>query len=57
MNDARTYRLIQLENGLQALLIHDRTADNAGAALDVAAGQLMDPVSLVCKSIQHETDS
>lgn len=44
-NDDRLYRLIRLENGLQALLVHDGTADNAAAALDVATGQLMDPVS------------
>jgi insulysin len=43
-NDLRTYRLIQLENGLEALLVHDDTTDAAGASLDVGTGQLMDPV-------------
>ena len=45
-NDDRVYRLIQLENGLQALLIHDPTADKAAACLDVGTGFLMDPVGI-----------
>ena len=43
--DDRDYRLIQLENGLQAMIIHDPTADKAAASLDVAVGHLYDPVS------------
>ena len=42
--DKRDYRLIKLENGLQALLIHDPTADKAAAAMDVGVGHLADPV-------------
>ena len=45
MTDDRPYRLIRLVNGLQALLIHDATAHNSAACLNVAVGQLMDPVS------------
>jgi hypothetical protein len=43
--DDRQYRIIQLENGLQATLVHDPTADSAAASLDVAVGHLSDPVS------------
>ena len=43
--DEREYRLIRLDNGLQAMLVHDVTADKAAASLDVAVGHLHDPVS------------
>ena len=43
--DDREYRLIRLENGLQAMLIQDAKADKAAASLDVAVGHLHDPVS------------
>lgn len=41
--DTRSYRAIELANGLQALLIHDATADKAAASLDVRVGSLSDP--------------
>ncbi|KZT41760.1 hypothetical protein SISSUDRAFT_981316 [Sistotremastrum suecicum HHB10207 ss-3] len=41
--DDRQYRLIRLENGLRALLVHDPSADKAAAALDVSVGHLNDP--------------
>ena len=43
--DNREYRLIRLDNGLQAMLVHDATADKAATSLDVAVGHLHDPVS------------
>lgn len=43
--DDRQYRIIQLDNGLQATLVHDSKADKAAASLDVAVGHLYDPVS------------
>jgi len=43
--DDREYRLIRLDNGLQAMLVHDATADKAAASLDVAVGHLHDPAS------------
>jgi len=43
--DDREYRLIRLNNGLQAMLVHDATADKAAASLDVAVGHLHDPAS------------
>jgi hypothetical protein len=42
--DDREYRLIRLDNGLQAMLVHDASADKAAASLDVAVGHLHDPV-------------
>ncbi|KAK1236433.1 metalloprotease [Marasmius sp. AFHP31] len=41
--DDREYRIIRLENGLEATLVHDKTADKAAASLDVAVGHLSDP--------------
>lgn len=43
--DDREYRMVRLENGLQALLVHDAKTDKAAASLDVAVGHLSDPVS------------
>jgi hypothetical protein len=45
LQDDREYRIIQLENGLSATIVHDPTADKAAASLDVAVGHLSDPVS------------
>ncbi|KAH8824366.1 Metalloenzyme, LuxS/M16 peptidase-like protein [Flagelloscypha sp. PMI_526] len=42
-NDGRSYRTIELANGLRATLVHDVSADNAAASLDVAVGHLSDP--------------
>ncbi|KAH9857197.1 insulin-degrading enzyme [Lenzites betulinus] len=41
--DDREYRVIRLDNGLQATLVHDAKADKAAASLDVAVGHLYDP--------------
>lgn len=43
--DDREYKVIRLQNGLQAMLVHDAKADKAAASLDVAVGHLYDPVS------------
>ncbi|CAJ0832866.1 6120_t:CDS:10 [Entrophospora sp. SA101] len=45
-NDNRSYRLIHLNNELEALLIHDPETDKSSAALDVHVGQLSDPDNL-----------
>lgn len=42
--DDREYRLIRMENGLEAMLVHDSKANKAAASLDVAVGHLHDPV-------------
>ena len=41
--DDRAYRLIELDNGLRAVLISDDDTDMAAAALDVHVGQFTDP--------------
>ncbi|KAG9023196.1 Insulinase (Peptidase M16), partial [Serendipita sp. 407] len=41
--DERQYRIIKLNNGLQALLVHDATTDKAAASMDVGVGHLSDP--------------
>ena len=48
--DDRDYRIIKLENGLHATLVHDPQTDSAAASLDVSVGHLSDPVS---SSIHH----
>ncbi|KAK9476376.1 Metalloenzyme, LuxS/M16 peptidase-like protein [Lipomyces japonicus] len=44
--DNRSYRVIKLENELEALLIHDPDTDKASAALDVNVGSFSDPKEL-----------
>jgi insulysin len=46
--DQRDYRVIVLENGLRALLIHDPQADKAAACLTIQVGHLQDPVRTRC---------
>ncbi|KAF8892443.1 Metalloenzyme, LuxS/M16 peptidase-like protein [Infundibulicybe gibba] len=44
--DDRDYKLIRLDNGLEAMLVHDPNADKAAASLDVGVGHLYDPVDM-----------
>lgn len=44
--DNRDYKIIRLQNGLEALLIHDADTDTASAALDVNVGSFSDPEDL-----------
>lgn len=44
--DDRSYRLLRLPNGLEALLVQDKTTDKAAAAVDVKVGHLSDPREL-----------
>ena len=53
--DTRDYRLIKLDNGLHALLIHDSKADKAAAAMDVGIGHMADPVSMIDMSKQYKS--
>lgn len=46
LNDDRTYRIVTLQNGLEALLIHDPQADKAAGSLDVHIGYYEDPPDL-----------
>ncbi|KRX66110.1 Insulin-degrading enzyme [Trichinella sp. T9] len=41
--DKRSYRGLELNNGLKVLLISDPKTDKAAASLDVSAGHMMDP--------------
>ena len=41
--DRRTYRAIELNNGLKVLLIHDPLAKKSAAAMDIRVGSLADP--------------
>ena len=41
--DRRTYRALELKNGLQVLLVHDPQAKKSAAAMDVRVGSLADP--------------
>jgi hypothetical protein len=52
--DDRHYRLIQLENGLRAILVSDPKGDKSAASLDVGVGHLYDPVSTRSISGQRE---
>jgi hypothetical protein len=40
--DDRLYRVVRLDNGLEALLVHDPETDKASAALDVNVGNFSD---------------
>lgn len=40
--DNRSYRVIELGNGLEALLVHDSETDKASASLDVGVGNFSD---------------
>jgi insulysin len=53
--DNRTYRVIQLENKLEALLICDPETDKASAALDVNVGSFSDPKDMpgLAHAVEH----
>ena len=51
LQDDREYRIILLENGLSATIVHDPNADKAAASLDVSVGHLSDPVSFSLRCI------
>ncbi|MDN3524465.1 insulinase family protein [Halomonas sabkhae] len=42
-NDDRDYRILTLDNGLTALLVHDAEADKAAASVNVDVGNAQDP--------------
>jgi insulysin len=44
--DDRAYRLIRLQNGLEAMIVHDPETDKASAAMDIRVGHLSDPEEL-----------
>lgn len=54
--DDREYRIIRLQNGLNATVVHDAKADKAAACLDVSVGHLADPVSFYPVFLNIEID-
>lgn len=48
--DDRQYRVLQLQNALRAVVIHDPDADKAAACLALSVGNMCDPVSFLCFS-------
>lgn len=53
--DDRSYRVIQLPNQLEILLIHDPVTDKAAAAMDVNVGSFSDPGDLpgTAHAVEH----
>lgn len=53
--DNRTYRVIQLPNKLEALLIHDADTDKASAAMDVNIGSFSDAEDMpgMAHAVEH----
>ena len=53
--DDRSYRVIQLPNQLEILLIHDPNTDKAAAAMDVNVGSFSDPNDLpgTAHAVEH----
>jgi secreted Zn-dependent insulinase-like peptidase len=53
--DNRSYRVIQLPNQLEILLVHDPDTDKAAAAMDVNVGSLSDPDDLpgTAHAVEH----
>ncbi|KAJ8083457.1 metalloprotease [Marasmius tenuissimus] len=43
LQDDREYRIIRLDNGLEATLVSDAKTDKASASLDVSVGHVLDP--------------
>ena len=51
--DGRRYRLVRLRNGLEAVLVSDADADEAGAALSVRAGSFDDTLMGLAHFHEH----
>lgn len=53
--DNRTYRVIELPNKLEVLLIHDAETDKASAAMDVNIGSFSDSDDLpgMAHAVEH----
>jgi hypothetical protein len=53
--DDRDYRVIRLDNELEALLVHDPETDKASAALDVNVGNFSDEDSMpgMAHAVEH----
>ncbi|OAA58393.1 a-pheromone processing metallopeptidase ste23 [Niveomyces insectorum RCEF 264] len=53
--DDRSYRVIELANGLEALLVHDAETDKASASLDVGVGNFNDYEDMpgIAHAVEH----
>ena len=53
--DRRSYRIIELKNGMEVLLAHDPKTDMASAAVDVNVGNCSDEKELpgVAHGVEH----
>ncbi|KAF9777119.1 hypothetical protein IL306_004607, partial [Fusarium sp. DS 682] len=53
--DDRDYRVIRLDNELEALLVHDPETDKASAALDVNVGNFSDESDIpgMAHAVEH----
>lgn len=53
--DDRSYRVIELPNKLQALLVHDPQTDKASASLNVNVGNFSDDISMpgMAHAVEH----
>lgn len=53
--DERKYRVVQLPNKLEVLLIHDPDTDRSAAAMDVNVGSLADPSDMqgLAHAVEH----
>lgn len=49
--DERNYRILELKNGLKAVLVHDPLTEKSAACLRVAIGSLCDPVRVSVHSL------
>lgn len=57
--DNRSYRVIELGNGLEALLVHDSETDKASASLDVGVGNFSDDNDMpgTAHAVEHVSDA
>lgn len=56
--DTRSYRVVELANGLEALLVHDAETDKASASLDVGVGNFSDDSDMpgTAHAVEHVSD-
>jgi len=50
--DEQDYKILELKNGLKAVLVHDPLADKSAACLRVAVGSLYDPVRILSSELE-----
>lgn len=54
--DERNYRILELKNGLKAVLVNDSLADKSAACLRVSVGSLHDPVRTFVSSLRYSRE-